>query len=125
MKKDQNIFFKASNEKSRDISVKVKVLVWYMKYTKINDTTSIKYAQNKKIFLGGKYFWNTQIGLSAKNDTKFQSHRNIHTINGLFNWIKKKNTRVKWKHIHTNEEINQYVKKFFFFTSSNLLSIVK
>ena len=73
-------------------------------------------------FFAVKYFCNTQTGLSIKNATRLPNPRKIHTTKGLFNCNKKKNTRVKWKHIHTNEDIHQYRKKFLRLTSSNQLS---
>lgn len=73
----------------------------------MEDVTSIKIEDVVKIFFAGKYFCNTHVGLSAKNDIKFQNHKNIHIKRVDFNWSQKKKTNVKWKHIHTKPAINQ------------------
>jgi hypothetical protein len=66
-----------------------------MKNTKIRATINIKIFQNKNIFLGSKYFCNTQIGLSTIKETKFHKAKNVPTIIGLLSCKRKKNTSVK------------------------------
>jgi hypothetical protein len=56
-----------------------------MKYRNITDTIDIKIVQKVKIFFALKYFWKAQIGLSAKNDTRFQNQRKSQTSIKLFN----------------------------------------
>ena len=79
----------------------------HMKYKNIMATINIHTADATNIFFALKYFWITQTGESTKNEIKLPNHKNIHTIKALFNCNKKKNTNVKWKHIHTKDDMNQ------------------
>jgi hypothetical protein len=56
-----------------------------MKYKNITDTIAIKIAQKVKIFFALKYFCSAQIGLSTRNDTRFQNQRKSQTSIKLFN----------------------------------------
>jgi len=55
--------------------------------------------------LGLKYFCNTHIGVSTNSAIKLPNHKNSHTKSTDWRTIQKKNTAVKWKIIHTNQNI--------------------
>lgn len=93
-----------------------------MKYKKINDTTSIKVAENINNFFGWKYFCRTPTQLSTQKETRLPIAKKIQTKSGDLSCNKKKKMSVKWKHIHTKEDIAQYQKKLVLLVWSNELS---
>lgn len=89
----------------------------------MTDTSNIITAETTKSLFGKIYFWRTPTGLSERKAIKLPIPRNTPTSKADSSWSQKKKTRVKWKHIQTNDDMNPYVKKFFLLISSKLLSV--